>query len=148
MTISSSQTESLPLLLTIQVELLACGQVKTPLLAGRQSGPLGTCSGEVVFVSWGREAPRGLVKRPLIREDLNVIQSTSPRRLMPHLLHQMVQNLTNLGGHSIQMITRINQATTIHQSATNTESNSGSEYCDSGGISTGPVPQARLCVER
>ena len=60
LTISSSQTESLPLLLTIQVELLACGQVKTPLLAGRQSGPLGTCSGEVVFVSWGREAPRGL----------------------------------------------------------------------------------------
>ena len=88
------------------------------------------------------------VKRPLIREDLNVIQNISPRRLMPHLLHQMVQNRTNLGGHSIQMITRINQATTIHQSATNTGSNSGSECCDSGGILTGPTPQARLGVER
>ena len=88
------------------------------------------------------------LKRPLIREDLNVIQNISPRRLMPHLLHQMVQNRTNLGGHSIQMITRINQATTIHQSATNTGSNSVSEYCDSGGISTGPVPQARLGAER
>ena len=53
-----------------------------------------------------------LVKRPLIREDLNVIQNISPRRLMPHLLHQMVQNRTNLGGHSIQMIIIINQATT------------------------------------
>ena len=53
-----------------------------------------------------------LLKRPLIREDLNVIQSTSPRRLMPHLLHQMVQNRTSLGGHSIQMIIIINQATT------------------------------------
>ena len=27
-------------------------------------------------------------------------------------------------------------------------SSTGSEYCDSGGISTGPVPQARLGVER
>ena len=45
-----------------------------------------------------------LVKRPLIRENLNVIQNTSPRRLMPHLLHQMVQNRTNLEGHSIQII--------------------------------------------
>ena len=57
----------------------------------------------------GNEA---MLKRPLIREKLNVIQSTSPRRLMPHLLHQMVQNRTNLGGHSIQMIIIINQATT------------------------------------
>ena len=55
---------------------------------------------------------RGILKRPLIREDLNVIQNTSPRRLMPHLLHQMVQNRTNLGGHSIQIIIIINQATT------------------------------------
>ena len=54
---------------------------------------------------------RGILKRPLIREDLNVIQNTSPRRLMPHLLHQMVQNRTNLGGHSIQIII-ISQATT------------------------------------
>ena len=53
-----------------------------------------------------------VLKRPLIRENLNVIQNTSPRRLMPHLLHQMVQNRTNLGGHSIQMIIIINQATT------------------------------------
>ena len=52
------------------------------------------------------------VKRPLIREDLNVIQNISPRRLMPHLLHQMVQNLTNLGGHSIQMMIITSQATT------------------------------------
>ena len=52
------------------------------------------------------------VKRPLIREDLNVIQNISPRRLMPHLLHQMVQNLTNLGGHSIQIIIITSQATT------------------------------------
>ena len=52
------------------------------------------------------------VKRPLIREDLNVIQNISPRRLMPHLLHQMVQNLTNLGGHSIQIMIITNQATT------------------------------------
>ena len=54
----------------------------------------------------------GGVKRPLKREDLNVKQNTSPRRLMPHLLHQMAQNRTNLGGHSIQMIIIINQATT------------------------------------
>ena len=46
------------LLLTIQIELLACGQVGTPLLAGMQFGPLGTCSGEVVLVSWGGEALR------------------------------------------------------------------------------------------
>src|SRR6185436_11174103 len=88
------------------------------------------------------------MKRPLIRENLNVIQSTSPRRLMPHLLHQMVQNRTNLGGHSIQMIIIINQATTKYQTANHMGSNTGSEYCDSGGISTGPVPQARLGVER
>ena len=54
-----------------------------------------------------------ILKRPLIREDLNVIQNISPRKLMPHLLHQMVQNRTNRGGHSIQiMIIIINQATT------------------------------------
>ena len=53
---------------------------------------------------------RGL-KRLLIREDLNVIQSTSPRRLMPHLLHQMVQNRTNLGGHSIQIMIISSQVT-------------------------------------
>ena len=29
---------------------------------------------------------------------------------MPHLLHQMVQNRTNLGGHSIQMIIIITRA--------------------------------------
>ena len=52
------------------------------------------------------------VKRPLIRENLNVIQNTSPRRLMPHLLHQMVHNRTNLGGHSIQIMIKSNQATT------------------------------------
>ena len=51
-----------------------------------------------------------ILKRPLIREDLNVIQNTSPKRLMPHLLHQMVQNRTNLGGHSIQMVIIINQS--------------------------------------
>jgi hypothetical protein len=55
---------------------------------------------------------RGRMKRPLIREDLNVIQSTSPRRLMPHLLHQIVQNRTNLGGHSIQIMIISSQATT------------------------------------
>ena len=53
-----------------------------------------------------------VLKRPLIREDLNVIQSTSLRRLMPHLLHQMVQNITNLGGHSIQIMIITNQVTT------------------------------------
>ena len=57
-------------------------------------------------------APGRAVKRPLIREDLNVIQNISPRRLMPHLLHQMVQNRTNLGGHSIQIMIITNQATT------------------------------------
>ena len=65
--------------------------------------------------SEGAELETGMaqpVKRPLIRENLNVIQNTSPRRLMPHLLHQMVQNRTNLGGHSIQMMIIINQATT------------------------------------
>ena len=45
-------TEILLLLLTIQVELLACGQV-VPLLAERRSELLGTCSGEVVLASWG-----------------------------------------------------------------------------------------------
>ena len=52
------------------------------------------------------------LKRPLIRENLNVIQNTSPRSLMPHLLHQMVHNRTNLGGHSIQIMIKSNQATT------------------------------------
>ena len=52
------RTEFLLLLLTIQIELLACGQVETPLLAGRWSELLGTCSGEVVRVSWGGEALR------------------------------------------------------------------------------------------
>ena len=60
----------------------------------------------------------------------------------------MVQNLTNLGGHSIQMMIKTNQATTKHQTANHIGSTTGSEYCDSGGISTGPVPQARLGVER
>ena len=53
LTISFSRTEFFLLLLTIQIELLACGQVGTPLLAGRRSELLGTCSGEVVLVSWG-----------------------------------------------------------------------------------------------
>ena len=44
----------------IQIELMASGQVGMPLLAGSQFGPLGTYSGEVVPVSWGREALRGL----------------------------------------------------------------------------------------
>ena len=51
-------TEILLLLLTIQVELLAFGQVGIPLLAGRRSKLLGTCSREVVLVSWGGEALR------------------------------------------------------------------------------------------
>ena len=46
-------TEILLLLLTIQVELLACSQVGTPLLAKRRSELLGTCSGEVELASWG-----------------------------------------------------------------------------------------------
>ena len=46
-------TEILLLLLTIQVELLACSQVGTLLLAERWSELLGTCSREVVLVSWG-----------------------------------------------------------------------------------------------
>ena len=53
LTISFSRTEFFLLLLTIQIELLACGQVGTPLLAGRRSELLGTCSREVVLVSWG-----------------------------------------------------------------------------------------------
>ena len=53
LTISFSRTEFFLLLLTIQIELLACGQIGTPLLAGRRSELLGTCSGEVVLVSWG-----------------------------------------------------------------------------------------------
>ena len=44
-----------------------------------------------------------------IKCDTNI----SPRRLMPHLLQQMVHYRTNLrGGHSIQMIIISNQATT------------------------------------
>ena len=50
---SFSRMEFFLLLLTIQIELLACGQVGTPLLAGRRSELLGTCFGEVVLVSWG-----------------------------------------------------------------------------------------------
>ena len=46
------------------------------------------------------------------KRELKCDTNISPRRLMPHLLHQMVQNRTNLGGHSIQMIMIINQATT------------------------------------
>ena len=48
-----SHTEFFLLLLTIQIELLTYNLVGTPLLAGRRSEPLGTCSGEVVLVSWG-----------------------------------------------------------------------------------------------
>ena len=47
------------LLLTIQIELLACGQVETPLLAERWSELLGTYSGEVVLASWGGGVLRG-----------------------------------------------------------------------------------------
>ena len=44
-----------------------------------------------------------------LKYDTNI----SPRRLMPHLLHQMVHYHKNLrGGHSIQMIIKSNQATT------------------------------------
>ena len=50
---SFSRAESFFFSLMIQIELLACGQVGTPLLAGRQSELLGTCPGEVVLVSWG-----------------------------------------------------------------------------------------------
>jgi len=53
-----SPVRSLFLPLTIQIELLACGQVGTPLLAERRSKHLGTCSGEVVLVSWGGEVMR------------------------------------------------------------------------------------------
>ena len=53
-----SKRSFLPLLLTIQIELLACGQVGIPLLAGKRSKLLGTCSGEVVLVSWGGEVLR------------------------------------------------------------------------------------------
>ena len=47
-----------------------------------------------------------------------------------HLLHRMVHHRTNLrgGGHSIQMIIRSKKATVIHQSTTQTGSNSGSEF--------------------
>ena len=55
---SFSRTEFFLLLLTIQIELLACGQVRTPLLAEMRSKPLGTRSGEVVLVSWGGEVLR------------------------------------------------------------------------------------------
>ena len=53
------RTEFLLLLLMIQIELLACGQVETPLLAGRQSELLGICPGEVVLISWGGGVLRG-----------------------------------------------------------------------------------------
>ena len=53
-----SKRSFLPLLLTIQIELPASGQVGMPLLAGRRFELLGTYSGEVVLVSWGGEALR------------------------------------------------------------------------------------------
>ena len=37
----------------ICIELRTAVQVQTPLLLGEGSGPLGTCSGEGVLVSWG-----------------------------------------------------------------------------------------------
>ena len=47
------------------------------------------------------------------KRELKCDTKISPRRLMPHLLHQMVHYHTNLrGGHSIQMIINSNQATT------------------------------------
>ena len=54
----------------------------------------------------------------------------SPRRLLTHLLHQMVHHRTNLrgGGHSIQTIIRSKKATVIHQSTIHMGSSSGSEY--------------------
>ena len=70
------------------------------------------------------------------KRELKCDTNISPRRLMPHLLHQMVHYHTNLrGGHSIQMIITSNQATTEHQSATHMGSSSGSEYCVSENIS-------------
>ena len=38
------------------------------------------------------------MKRPLIREDLKCVTNISPRRLMTHLLHQMVHYRTTLRG--------------------------------------------------
>ena len=49
---------------------------------------------------------------PPHKRELKCDTNISPRRLMPHLLHQMVHNYTNLGGHSIQMIIKSNQAMT------------------------------------
>ena len=47
------------------------------------------------------------------KRELKCDTNISPRRLMSHLLHQMVHYRTNLlGGHSIQMIITSNQATT------------------------------------
>ena len=61
---------------------------------------------EKQFASWHVEASPH--KREL-KCDTNI----SPRRLMPHLLHQMVHYRTNLrGGHSIQTMIISNQATT------------------------------------
>ena len=60
----------------------------------------------------GNNCLRSILKRRLVKENLNVIQNTSPKRLMSHLLHQMIYNRTNLGGHSIQIMIITNQATT------------------------------------
>ena len=64
--------------------------------------------GLLLAAEWTSEPIEASPHKRELKCDTNI----SPRRLMPHLLHQMVQNLTNLGGHSIQMIIITNQATT------------------------------------
>jgi hypothetical protein len=85
-------------------------QVGSPV--HRQPPPPGGRAQRVPAVTWCRGRTRPCEASPHKRE-LKCDTNISPRRLMPHLLHQMVRYRTNLrGGHSIQIIIISNQATT------------------------------------
>ena len=51
--LSPARTSILVATTKICIELLDCRTDPDPLAAGEGSGPLGTCSGEGVLVSWG-----------------------------------------------------------------------------------------------
>ena len=51
--LTPARTSTLVATAKICIELLDCRADLDPLAAGERSGPLGTCSGEGVLVSWG-----------------------------------------------------------------------------------------------
>ena len=76
------------------------------------TGGMGSSIDSIISNVGGGKSQEDTEASPHKRE-LKCDTNISPRRLMSHLLYQMVHYHTNLrGGHSIQMIIKSNQATT------------------------------------